>query len=116
MGGSGRRALAQAVRDERHRRRLNQAGFARAVGLHGPRTIGHIEQADEHNYSDETKACIEDALGWQRGSFDLVVEGRAPRPVTDPAFQRVRLAWPDLSQRERETLANLADDMLRREL
>lgn len=105
--------LADHVRRERARRRLNQAEFAATIGL-SARTVRQLEHGQPHTYASDTRIAVEDALRWAPGSFDRVTNGGRPRPEPDEQFARVRHAWPHLPAEIRDFLADTAERHARR--
>lgn len=104
----GWRQLGRRIRLERSRRWPRRPDFARAAGL-SDRVVGEVERAERPNFSPDTLAGIEYALGWAPGSCDLIRAGRQPRRVEDPEFTRIRDAWPRLSPDARRMLAAVAE-------
>lgn len=69
--------LAAAVKARRDYLRLTQTDVASRGGPSLP-TIQSIEAARTDRYKSRTLHDLEDALGWTRGSVDLVLEGKEP--------------------------------------
>lgn len=110
---SGRDNLARHVRRDREKRWRSRGEFAAHAGV-GKRTVDRIERAEDHSYSERTKARIEAGLGWADGSFDRVAAGGRPTHVTDPLLAEVVEAWPRLSRDARAMLLRLVRDALER--
>ena len=89
-----------------------QAELARDARL-GVRTIQDIEAGKRGNYSETTKAKIEVALGWTRGSLDRVANGLEPGIVPDPKLEQLTLMWRRLDDERKTTLVRLAAQLLR---
>jgi transcriptional regulator with XRE-family HTH domain len=103
--------LAALVRRERVSRKMTQARFAEAIGLH-PRTISNIESASKDNYGPRTKDAIEIAMRWQLGSVDRVANGQKPIPERgreDPLAERMLELWPMLTPDAREAVVRIVE-------
>jgi hypothetical protein len=88
--------------------------LAAAAGV-GRRTVEILESATHTGYPRiTTLSKIESALGWEPGSCERVREGREPVYLSDPAMARLRAAWPRLTRDQRESVAHLAQDYIRR--
>jgi hypothetical protein len=101
--------LGETIRKERSRRWPRRPDFARACGL-GMRVVTALERHERTNFTDETIAAVEAALGWEPGSADRVRAGLRPRRLEDPDFARLRGLWPLLSPDARRMLVRLAED------
>lgn len=74
---AGRHDVAARIRDRRHELGYSRAELARRAGV-DPKTMASVEAADRWPYGS-TRAAIEDALGWDRGTIDHIAQG----PTTD---------------------------------
>jgi transcriptional regulator with XRE-family HTH domain len=84
-------SVGVAVRAARTARWRRREDFARATGL-STRLISDLERGRRDNYSDETKALIENTLLWEPGSLDRVAAGGQPRQVKDGPMVRLMAA------------------------
>lgn len=111
---SGWQRLGRRIKAERGRKGFATAGaLARAAGV-SPRTVEVIESgAHSGQPRDTTLAKIEQALGWEPGSAQRIVEGGRPRDAADPLLERVIAAWPQLSGDEQVALAELVERLAR---
>lgn len=105
--------LGDVVRSERARRWPRRRDFARECGL-GERVITALERHERDNFSTETIAAVEAALGWEPGSADRVRAGLRPQRLEDADLARLRSLWPRLSRDSRRMLVRLAEDALGR--
>lgn len=89
------------------------ADFASRLGV-GVRTLSDIERGARDNYSAETLATVEAALGWAPGSVRRILDGGEPTREQDEDLAALLVAWPHLDERARHVLRVVAD-MLRRD-
>lgn len=105
--------LGNAVRTERSRRWPRRREFARECGL-SERVITALELHERDNFSTETIAAVEAALGWEPGSAQRIRNGLPPRRREDADLARLRTLWPRLSRDARRMLVRIAEDALER--
>lgn len=86
--------------------------FAARVGV-SVETVGNIENARKDSYSPGTRSAVEEALGWTPGSFMGIAKGGKPKLVEDRYLERIRAAWPKLSEQTRRLLAEVVEATLR---
>jgi transcriptional regulator with XRE-family HTH domain len=109
--------LGERVRSERIRLgHMTQAAFARRAGI-GRRTVSDLERGTRGNYSPDTLAAVEGALGWEPGTVAAVLAGGAVVREGDDDLARLMHLWRSLDPAGRRimlavaaTLADLADD------
>lgn len=90
------RALGRAVKARRVALRMSQDDLAEKAGV-GVNTVSNIEKGSGPR-RDLTLAAIEDALGWQPGSYLLVLDGGVPlilETVSEPEDDALRLERPE---------------------
>lgn len=104
--------LARAVDSERERQRLTWPGLAKRAGI-SPRTLYDIRSGERNSYHPETLDRLESGLGWEHGSIDRVLSGRAPARKSDPDLARIEHAWRDLPPEVRRVLADVAEGFAR---
>lgn len=105
--------LGDVVRRERSRRWPRRREFARECGL-SERVITALELHERDNFSAETIAAVEAALGWDPGSAERVRSGLRPVRREDADLARLRTLWPRLSRDARRMLVRFAEDALER--
>ncbi len=108
MAATGWGRLAKAIVDEAEYLRLTWAALARRSGI-SPRTLYDLRTGARESYDPEILDRIESGLGWERGSIERVLDGRAPRRVVDPDLARLIAAWRDLPPQVRRVLADVAE-------
>ena len=106
--------LGKRIRDERARQWPHRADFAAVVGV-SVRTLVDLERGLRSNFSPDTLAAVEAALGWVAGSCDRVRAGLEPRRWEDPMLTRLRILWPRMSSDARRIMLDLAEHAARRE-
>lgn len=106
-------AFGRRVKLERARRWRTRKDFARDNDLE-VRTLAAIENGERRNFTTETKAVIERALGWEIGDFDRVLNGGEPNRHYPPDLVRLMDMWAQLSAEARRMLVGMAEDALRR--
>lgn len=90
---------------------LTQAQLATRAGI-GKRTVSDLERGARANYSPDTLAAVEAALGWSPGTVRVVLAGR--RPDVDPDLARVVAMWPRMSSRDRRIVVAVVDALVGR--
>lgn len=69
--------------------------------------MSDLERGARHNYSPDTLAAIEQALGWAPGAVGEILAGRSPQPE-DGDLSALLALWPALDERERRVLLAVA--------
>jgi transcriptional regulator with XRE-family HTH domain len=108
VADTGWRRLARVLAEEAKAQRLSWSALARRARV-SPRTLFDLRQGDRSSYEGEILDRIETALGWQPGSIERVLEGRAPTRMADPDLARIHHAWRDLPPEVRRVLADVAE-------
>lgn len=108
MAATGWGALAKAIDDDRQRLRLSWSALSRRSGV-SLRTLYDLRRGERTSYSLETMDRLEDALHWQHGSIERVVDGRRPQRKPDPDMARIEAAWRNLPPAVRRVLADVAE-------
>lgn len=102
-----RRAGAR-IEIERARRWPTREAFAAHTGL-SERVLDDLETGKRSRYAPATLGAVELALGWEPGSCERIAEGLGPVSELDPPLRRIHDAWPRVSDRDRDAIAQLAE-------
>lgn len=71
--------------------------------------LDELENGRRGNFSPDTIAAVEAALGWEPGSAERVRKGQEPREYEDPMLTRLRVLWARLSPDARAMLVEVAE-------
>ena len=104
--------LGARIKAERSRRWATRRAFAAATGV-SIRVLADLENGARRNFTPETIALVEAALGWESGDADRVRDGLEPNRQHDPGLTRLIDLWPDLSPETRRALVLVAEDSVR---
>lgn len=110
---TGWERVGQLVREERIARGCKTYVEFRKVVHLSVGTLGNIEKARRTGYSAATKQQVEDALGWERGSIDRIVEGGQLDQARDPGLVRIISSWHLLQDSIRKVILDIVDGALR---
>ena len=85
-----------------------QADLAARAGI-GKRTVSDLERGSRRNFSADTLAAVEAALGWAPGAVARVLAGEPIAREGDVDLARLEVLWATLGQRERRVLLAVAE-------
>lgn len=97
-----------AVRRARAQRYHTLEAFSAAIGV-SVSVLSDLERGTRSNFTTETLARVEGALGWAPGAIAEVAGGKPVRRRDDEELSRLLEAWPHLMQQARLILADLAE-------